>query len=189
MCGPSGRARGDRQAARFCGYSRGDLLRLRSGQALHRVLRPPAVGGRSMKEESPARWAAGAAAPAPAVRRRENLRSASFRDYAIAGGEPVLGAVVVGVGRTCFAVGIGLGVESPLRFRLALLVLRTIPAQARKRHRFEPFLGDLQSARLADAIGAIVDTPERVVDLLELDAFAVRQNEVDLAIALFGREV
>jgi len=35
-----------------------------------------------MKEESPARWAAGAAAPAPAVRRRENLRSASFRDYA-----------------------------------------------------------------------------------------------------------
>ncbi|MGB8414266.1 MAG: hypothetical protein WCE23_15710, partial [Candidatus Binatus sp.] len=39
------------------------------------------VGG--MKEESPARWAAGAAAPAPAVRRRENLRSASFRDYTI----------------------------------------------------------------------------------------------------------
>src|ERR1035437_6989559 len=38
-----------------------------------------------MKEESPARWAAGAAAPAPAVRRRENLRSASFRDYAMAG--------------------------------------------------------------------------------------------------------
>ena len=28
-------------------------------------------------------WA-GAAAPAPAVRRRENLRSASFRDYAMA---------------------------------------------------------------------------------------------------------
>src|ERR1035437_10438233 len=39
------------------------------------------VGG-GMKEESPARWAAGAAAPAPAARRRENLRSASFRDYA-----------------------------------------------------------------------------------------------------------
>src|ERR1019366_3273943 len=36
---------------------------------------------RGMKEESPARWAAGAAAPAPAVRRRENLRSASFREY------------------------------------------------------------------------------------------------------------
>jgi len=34
-------------------------------------------------EESPARWAAGAAAPAPALRRRENLRSASFRDYAM----------------------------------------------------------------------------------------------------------
>src|ERR1019366_10334650 len=47
------------------------------------VLGPPAVGGRSMKEESPARWAAGAAAPAPALRRRENLRSASFRDYAM----------------------------------------------------------------------------------------------------------
>jgi hypothetical protein len=41
-----------------------------------------------MKEESPARWAAGAAAPAPAVRRRENLRSASFRDYAMAGLSP-----------------------------------------------------------------------------------------------------
>ena len=41
-----------------------------------------------MKEESPARWAAGAAAPAPAVRRRENLRSASFRDYAVAGVTP-----------------------------------------------------------------------------------------------------
>src|ERR1019366_10598081 len=52
------------------------------------VLGPPAVGGRSMKEESPARWAAGAAAPAPAVRRRENLRSASFRDYAMAGVTP-----------------------------------------------------------------------------------------------------
>src|ERR1035437_5261051 len=36
---------------------------------------------RGMKEESPARWAAGAAAPAPAVRRRENLRSASFREH------------------------------------------------------------------------------------------------------------
>jgi len=53
----------------------------------------PAVGlqgltpgrGDGMKEESPARWAAGAAAPAPAVGRRENLRSASFRDYAMAG--------------------------------------------------------------------------------------------------------
>src|ERR1035437_3641859 len=33
-----------------------------------------------MRKKSPARWAAGAAAPAPAVRRRENLRSASFRD-------------------------------------------------------------------------------------------------------------
>src|ERR1035441_5149610 len=31
---------------------------------------------------------AGAAAPAPAVRRRENLRSASFRDYAMAGVTP-----------------------------------------------------------------------------------------------------
>jgi len=52
----------------------------------------PAVGG-SMKEESPARWAAGAAAPAPAVRRRENLRSASFRDYAMGRwhGWPVFG--------------------------------------------------------------------------------------------------
>jgi hypothetical protein len=35
-----------------------------------------------MKEESPARWAAGAD-PCTAVRRRENLRSASFRDYAM----------------------------------------------------------------------------------------------------------
>ena len=43
---------------------------------------------RGMKEESPARWAAGAAAPAPAVRRRENLRSASFRDYAMGMGDP-----------------------------------------------------------------------------------------------------
>jgi len=51
------------------------------------MLRPPAVGG-GMKEESPARWAAGAAAPAPASRRRENLRSASFRDYAMAGVTP-----------------------------------------------------------------------------------------------------
>ena len=32
-------------------------------------------------------WA-GAAAPAPAVRRRENLRSASFHDYALAGVTP-----------------------------------------------------------------------------------------------------
>ena len=45
----------------------------------------PTVAGAAhgMKEESLARWAAGAAAPAPAVRRRENLRSASFRDYAL----------------------------------------------------------------------------------------------------------
>src|ERR1039458_9776772 len=95
-----------------------------------------------------------------------------------------LRALVVSVGRTYFAVGIALVVESPLRFRLALLVLLTIPAQARKWHRLEPFLGDLQPARLADAIGAVVKTLERVVDLLELDPFAVRQDEVDLAIAL-----
>ena len=41
-----------------------------------------------MKEESPARWTAWAAAPAPALRRRENLRSASFRDYTTGGATP-----------------------------------------------------------------------------------------------------
>src|SRR5208283_4064835 len=55
------------------------------------VLGPRSVGG-GMKEESPARWAAGAAARAPAVRRRENLRSASFRDYAMAEVTPHLQA-------------------------------------------------------------------------------------------------
>src|SRR5208283_2892489 len=79
--------------------------------------------------------------------------------------------------------------RSALRFRLALLVLLTIPAQARKRHRFEPFLGDLQPARLADAVGAFVETLERIVDLLELEALAVRQDEVDFAIALLGGKV
>src|SRR5277367_2941077 len=100
-----------------------------------------------------------------------------------------LSVVVVGVGRTYFAVGIGLVIETPLRFRLALLVLLTVAAQTRKRHRFEPLLGDLQSARLAHAVAAVVEPRERVVDLLELDAFAVRQDDVDLAIALLGRKV
>src|SRR5208282_575782 len=53
------------------------------------VLTPRSVVG-GMKEESPARCAAGAAAPASAVKRRENLRSASFRDYAMAGVTPAL---------------------------------------------------------------------------------------------------
>src|ERR1700682_2089408 len=97
---------------------------------------------------------------------------------------PESGAVVVGVGRTDFAICVGFVVESPgLRFCLALLVLLAITAQARERHRAEAFLGDLQSARLADAVSAVVETLERVVDLLQLDAFAVRQDEVDLAIA------
>ena len=56
-------------------------------------------------EESPARWAAGAAVPAPAVRRRENLRSASFRDYAMA--EPA-GARYLNTGQPCQRPGFAL---------------------------------------------------------------------------------
>src|SRR3984957_13235614 len=101
-----------------------------------------------------------------------------------------LSAVVVGVGRTYFAIGVGLVVGgSPLRFRFAFLVLLTIAAQARKRHRFEAFFGDLEPARLADAVGAFVHPLERIVDLFELDAFAIGQDEVDLAIAFFGGKV
>src|SRR5208282_5817661 len=61
-----------------CGpWAWGPVLRpVRRGDG-RAVLGPRSVGG-GMKEESPARWAAGAAAPAPASRRRENLRSASF---------------------------------------------------------------------------------------------------------------
>src|SRR5271166_3965740 len=100
-----------------------------------------------------------------------------------------LGALVVGVGRTYLAIGIRLVVESTLRFRFALLVLLTVPAQPRERHRFEALLADLQSARLADAVATVVEALERVVDLLELDAFAIRQDEVDFAIAFLGRKV
>ena len=81
-----------------------------------------------------------------------------------------LGVVVVGVGRTYFAVGVALVVESPLRFRLALLVLLTIPAQARKWRRLEPLLGDLQSAGLADAVGTVVEALERVVEMCIRDS-------------------
>ncbi len=47
------------------------------GEKIHLIVAEPTVG-------SAPPWA-GAAAPAPAVRRRENLRSASFRDYAMEG--------------------------------------------------------------------------------------------------------
>src|SRR5271163_3410571 len=64
---------------------------------------------------------------------------------AVNNGGRALGALVVGVGRTYLAIGVGLVVESTLRFRFALLVLLTVPAQPRERHRFEAFLADLQS--------------------------------------------
>src|SRR5208283_3650264 len=97
---------------------------------------------------------------------------------AVNNGPRALGALVVGVGRADFAVGVALVVEAALRFGLALLVLLTIAAQARERHRFEAFFGDLQPARLADTVTAVVETLECVVDLLELNALAVGQDEI-----------
>src|SRR5208283_5948299 len=60
-------------------------------------------------------WA-GAAAPAPAVRRRENLRSASFRDYAMA--EPA-GARFLFTGQPCQRPGVtpAPNVKAALRWR------------------------------------------------------------------------
>ena len=59
----------------------------------------------------------------------------------------------------------------------------------REGERFEPTLGDVGLAALADAVRALVDAGERVVDRLQLVAIAVGQDEVDLAITCIAREV
>src|SRR4030095_13425524 len=48
---------------------------------------------------------------------------------------------------------------------------------------------DLRFATLADAVGSLLDALEGFVDRLDLFAFAVAEDEVDLAIALLAGEV
>src|SRR5713226_5866426 len=98
-------------------------------------------------------------------------------------------ALVVSVGRANLSIGVALVVETLLRLRLALLVLLAVAAKPRKRHRSKPLLGDLQAARLANPVVAFVQTLERVVNLLQLYPFAIGEDEIDFAIALFGREI
>src|ERR1700691_4396834 len=99
-----------------------------------------------------------------------------------------LDIILVGVRRSDLAIGVALVVEAALRLGFALLVLLAVAAQPRKRHREQPLLGDLQPARFARPVGALVHPCEGVVDLLDLDPFAIRQDEVDFTVALFGGE-
>src|SRR5208282_6413336 len=111
------------------------------------------------------------------------------RSPRIAGEEPASSALFVGVGRAKLAISIALVVEAALTFGFALLLLLAVAAQACERHYFEAFFGNLESARLADAVGSLLDPLQRIIDLLDLYAFAVGENEVDLAVPFFGREI
>src|SRR5215469_8431507 len=95
----------------------------------------------------------------------------------------------VGVSRAELAISIALVFEAALRFGLTLLILLAIAAEARERHRAQTLFGNFEPARLAHPVGSIRDALEGIVDLLELNALAIGENEVDLSIALLGRKV
>src|SRR5579885_2566985 len=63
----------------------------------------------------------------------------------------------VGIGRAELAIGIAFILVPALGFRLALLLLLAVAAQAGKRHRVEAFFGDFETAGLADAVASLVD--------------------------------
>src|SRR5580698_9044296 len=95
----------------------------------------------------------------------------------------------IAIGRAELAIAAILAVEVALQFGLALAILLTVAAHARERQRFETLFTDFETARFADAIAAVTEPRQRVIDILDFGALAIRQDEVDLAIALLGGEV
>src|SRR5208337_4014268 len=110
-------------------------------------------------------------------------------DDAAADGEAESGAFFFVVGGAQLAIDVALILETTLSLGLALLVLLAIAAKPRERHRLHPFLANLESARLAHAVTALVQPLECVIDLFDFRAAAVGEDEIDLAVALLGGEV
>jgi hypothetical protein len=93
----------------------------------------------------------------------------------------------VEVGRAETPVG-AVVLAAAILLRFGLPVGLTLHAEPGKRHRLQPPLGDLLLAALADPVGAVLDPIERILDRLQLPAVAVREDEVDLALALLAGE-
>ncbi len=70
----------------------------------------------------------------------------------------------------------GLFVEMHERGRTSAALRRALDAEARRRHRFETRLGDAPVARLALAVGAVVELGQRVLDVGERLAELPRQR-------------
>lgn len=62
-------------------------------------------------------------------------------------------------------------------------------AEAGRGHGFEPVVADALSARIATAIGAVVETAQRVVDVGELGLDLLEDGEILVALECLGRDV
>lgn len=80
-----------------------------------------------------------------------------------------------------------LGAALTLRRMFPLLL--TIATQSSERHRLEALLADVESAHLAQAVFQRRDSPERVVDLPDLESLTLKQHAAHLALILFRSQI
>src|ERR1700687_1829082 len=100
----------------------------------------------------------------------------------------VLGILFVDVGGAELAIGTFV-FDAARCLGFLLMLGLAVDTHARERQRRQTSGADLRLTALADAIGAGLDTFEGLLERLQLVTLAVRQNEIDLAIALFAGEV